>query len=327
MKKLVMITFAIASALMLGSCKKNTGAELKIAAVYGAPHGDKSSAVAVAVVAGEKIVDAYIDEFQFMSKDIPGIKGVPNSDKDFGKSYADGMILCSKREITDIYSANMTRAAKATIAIDKNLDAIQNKVKGMTISEVEALSQKEKAADAISGCTLVDAGNYAALIVAAAKNAAASTESYAFDGNLNDVKLNLAYGAAHGTKCFTMAASAVADGKILLCWIDDFQFMAPGEGVKALPNSDKSFGKGYAEGQVLCSKREIADLYSENMTKKAKATIAIDKNFDAIQKKLSGMTVADAEKLSENEKAVDAVSGCTLVDTRTYVGVVVDASK
>ena len=36
---------------------------------------------------------------------------------------------------------------------------------------------------------------------------------------------------------------------------------------------------------------------------------------------------ADAEALSKDEKAVDAVSGATLVDTAGYVGVLVDAAK
>ena len=34
-----------------------------------------------------------------------------------------------------------------------------------------------------------------------------------------------------------------------------------------------------------------------------------------------------SERLSKDEKAVDAVSGATLVDTAGYVGVLVDAAK
>ena len=42
---------------------------------------------------------------------------------------------------------------------------------------------------------------------------------------------------------------------------------------------------------------------------------------------MNGMSIADAEALSKDEKAVDAVSGVTLVDTAGYVGVLVDAAK
>ena len=42
---------------------------------------------------------------------------------------------------------------------------------------------------------------------------------------------------------------------------------------------------------------------------------------------MNGMSIADAEALSKDEKAVDAVSGATLVDTAGYVGVLVDAAN
>ena len=53
----------------------------------------------------------------------------------------------------------------------------------------------------------------------------------------------------------------------------------------------------------------------------------LDANYDAIQNHVNGMSIADAEALSKDEKAVDAVSGATLVDTAGYVGVLVDAAK
>lgn len=128
----------------------------------------------------------------------------------------------------------------------------------------------------------------------------------------NEVKIGVAYAAAHGTKCFTIAAAAVKGDVIVEAYIDDFQFGGSGAPIVAVPNSDKGFGKGYAEGKVLYSKRENADYYSANMAKSG-ATVAIDANFDAIQAKVKEMKIADVEKLAERKDVVDAVSGATLL--------------
>ena len=54
---------------------------------------------AVAVVQGDTIVAAYLDDFQFFdTADGADIVGVPNSDADFGADYAEGKVLGSKRE-------------------------------------------------------------------------------------------------------------------------------------------------------------------------------------------------------------------------------------
>ncbi len=63
------------------------------------------------------------------------------------------------------------------------------------------------------------------------------------------------------------------------------------------------------------SKRVNADYYSKMMAEKAGSTVSLDANYDAIQNHVNGMSIADAEALSKDEKAVDAVSGATLVDT------------
>ena len=42
---------------------------------------------------------------------------------------------------------------------------------------------------------------------------------------------------------------------------------------------------------------------------------------------MNGMSIADAEALSQNENAADAVSGATLVDTVGYVRALVEAAK
>ena len=141
------------------------------------------------------------------------------------------------------------------------------------------------------------------------------------------IQIGQAYAAAHGTKCFTEAVAVVKDDVILAAYLDDFQFTSTDAGVTAVPNSDSDFAAGYAEGKVLMSKRVNADYYSKMMAEKAGSTVSLDANYDAIQNHVNGMSIADAEALSKDEKAVDAVSGATLVDTAGYVGVLVDAAK
>ena len=73
--------------------------------------------------------------------------------------------------------------------------------------------------------------------------------------------------AAHGDKAFAVITVAVQDDVILAAKIDEFQFMADREDLKAVgvPNSEGAFGQSYPEGQVLGSKRANSDLYSLNM--------------------------------------------------------------
>ena len=299
---------------------------IQIGQAYAAAHGTKCFTEAVAVVKDDVILAAYLDDFQFTSADA-GVTAVPNSDADFAAGYAEGKVLMSKRVNADYYSKMMAEKGGSTVSLDANFDAIQSFAVGKTISELEAVVAKgSEAVDAVSGATLVDTAGYLSAIVDAAKNAQ-TTQAVEFNGNSDDLKLNVVYGAAHGTKCFTSGAVVTAGDTIVLSYIDEFQFAGTDAGVIGVPNSDADFAAGYAEGKVLMSKRVNADYYSKMMAEKAGSTISLDANYDAIQNHVNGMSIADAEALSKDEKAVDAVSGATLVDTAGYVGVLVDAAK
>ena len=299
---------------------------IQIGQAYAAAHGTKCFTEAVAVVKDDVILAAYLDDFQFTSADA-GVTAVPNSDADFAAGYAEGKVLMSKRANADYYSKMMAEKGGSTVSLDANFDAIQSFAVGRTISELEAVAAKgSEAVDAVSGATLVDTAGYLSAIVDAAKNAQ-TTQAVEFNGNSDDLKLNVVYGAAHGTKCFTSGAVVTAGDTIVLSYIDEFQFAGTDAGVIGVPNSDADFAAGYAEGKVLMSKRVNADYYSKMMAEKAGSTISLDANYDAIQNHVNGMSIADAEALSKDEKAVDAVSGATLVDTAGYVGVLVDAAK
>ena len=135
------------------------------------------------------------------------------------------------------------------------------------------------------------------------------------------------YGAANGENCFTAAAALTQGETILLSYVDEFQFLDAGEAVEGVPNSGSDLAAGYAEGKVLCSKRMEADYYSAMMADYAGSTIPIDKNFDAIQAHVNGMTTAEAEALGAKEDAVDAVSGATLVNTYKYIAAIAEAAR
>ncbi len=298
---------------------------LQIGQVYAAAHGTKCFTQAVAVVQDDVIIAAYLDEFQFIDSS-EDVTGVPNSDTDFAEGYAEGLVLCSKRENAKYYSALMADHGGSTVAIDTNYDAIESFAVGKTIEELKTAAGSDDAVDAVSGATLADTAGYLDAIAQAAQ-AAQDTQAVEFTGDSDSLKLNVVYAAAHGTKCFTSAAALTDGENIVLSYIDEFQFIDGSADVTGVPNSDADFAEGYAEGKVLCSKRVNTAYYSKNMADKGGSTIAIDANFDAIQNHINGMSIKDTADLAGSENPVDAISGATLVDTAGYLNAVLEAAK
>ena len=169
MKKLIALVLSAVMAFSLVACGGETveSHELKMGRVLGSAHGTKCFATAVAVVEGDKVVAAFIDEYQFMSGD--ELISVPNAEN-YTASLAEGVKLISKRVDTAVYSAKMA-AAGSTVAIDKNYDAIQAHVAGKTIAELETLvaGDAQAVVDAVAGATLVDAAGYIQAVIDVAK--------------------------------------------------------------------------------------------------------------------------------------------------------------
>ena len=143
------------------------------------------------------------------------------------------------------------------------------------------------------------------------------------------IKLGQVQWAAHGTKCFAVMTVVLQGDVIVAAHIDEYQIGADNVGV---PNSDSDFGKSFPEGQVLYSKRVNAEKYSANMAAKAGSTVALDVNYDLIQAFCVGKTVSELEMAivgfgGDATKAVDAVSGATLVDTLGYLQGLLAAAK
>ncbi|MBZ9688611.1 peptidoglycan-binding protein [Clostridium estertheticum] len=305
---------------------------IKIGRAEAAAHGTKCFTVAVVAMAGDKIVAASIDDYQFMVKATS--IGVPNSDLDFGKSFTDvTKVLASKRSNAEAYSKNMKDSAGATISIDKNYDAVQAFAVGKTVAELEAIIKTnpiDPKVDVVTSATLTDTNNYLSAIVAAAKTAKENSPIKVETSALNSLKIGRVEAAAHGTKCFTVAVTVMAGDKIVGASIDDYQFMTKASSI-AVPNSDLDFGKNYADvTKVLASKRANAEAYSKNMKDSAGATIAIDVNYDAVQAFADGKTVAELEaaiKTNGTDPKVDAVTSATLTDTNGYLNAILAAAK
>ncbi|WP_296141778.1 peptidoglycan-binding protein [uncultured Anaerococcus sp.] len=283
----------------------------------------RSFTTVVVATSGDKIVDAFIDEYQYFGDD-EGYQGVPNSDKEFGDGAKEGRILASKIDNKEPYSETMKQAGGEVTLMD-NYNAVTDFVKGKTITELEeVLNDDEKIMDAISGATFKSTPNLLRYIVDAAKD-----NSFIIGGqaeNPENIELRYVLGAPHGDKSFANAVVAVEDEKIIAASIDEYQYIE--EGVTS-QGEGSDFANDYKDSKtVLSSKLENDDLYSKLMAEKAGSTVTIKENFEAIEKFVAGKTIDEIKETiagaKEGEK-VEAVSGATLVDTAGYLQLIVDA--
>lgn len=302
---------------------------------YLAPHGDQSFASVAVVMQGDVIVDAQIDEFQFVEGD--QWTGVPNSDAVFGESYGEGLTLISKRADSEGYSAMMADMAGSTVTYADNLDAIEEFAKGKTAAEVEEgitalndLGEDGNVSDVVSGATLGDSAGYLQAIVDAANEGIEFTGVEADAANL---ELKQAVAAPHGDQSFAIVTAVVDGDTVVAASIDEFQFVE-GDQWTGVPNADAAFGEGIAEGVTLVSKLENSDAYSQMMTDIAGSTVAYADNLQAIAQFAAGKTtaeldeaVAELQGLGEEGNVADVVSGSTLADTSGYLQAVVDVAN
>ena len=320
MKKLFTLVLTLILATTLVACGGGeTKTDLRIGQALYEAHGTKAWATATVVMDGDKVVLAFIDEYQFMAAETT--VGVPNSEP-LADYVTEGYVLGSKRVNNETYSANMAGAG-STVELADNYNYVQDFVKGKTITELEEIvaMEKEAVVDLVTGATVVDAQGYINTILLAAK-AAQGTEAVAYAGKLEDLKINQLEGAAHGTKCFTLT-TVVTDGtNIVLSHIDEFQYMDSATTV-GVPNSE-NFVDYIIEGRQLVSKRVNNDVYSANMAE-AGSTVAIAANYDFVQAFANGKTIAELKELDAKtpEEVVDLVTGATVVDAQGYLAEIV----
>ncbi len=156
-------------------------AETKIGQVQYAAHGTKAFCVATVVLDGDKIVNALLDEYQFVD---PAVytNTVPNPDT---FKNADGYVLVSKRLNNDLYSSNMATKGGSTQSLLTSFQAIEAFVNGKTVAELEAFvadfaaklegkedpDKKAIIVDTVAGSTLTDTLGYIQALIEAAKAA------------------------------------------------------------------------------------------------------------------------------------------------------------
>lgn len=138
--------------------------------------------------------------------------------------------------------------------------------------------------------------------------------------------------AAHGEGCFARIAVITDGDKIVDAAIDEFQYFDEGSGFLALPNQDgdTEFKSGNKEGKFLGSKLMNDEKYSALMKEKAKATVSIADNYKAIQDFAKGKTIDELKKVvdgAEDGKAIDSVTGATLVDTKGYLKAIIETAE
>lgn len=129
-----------------------------------APHGDKAFAIVAVLHDGDTVLAAAMDELQFLNPE--SFEGVPNSDERFGENFAEDVVLASKMENDEAYSANMSNAG-ATLSYGENMLAIIEFALGKTaneieeaVSELDDLGEDDAIADVVTGATFVDTEGY-----------------------------------------------------------------------------------------------------------------------------------------------------------------------
>ncbi len=138
--------------------------------------------------------------------------------------------------------------------------------------------------------------------------------------------------APHGEGSFARIAVVTDGDKIVDASIDEFQYFDADSDFVGLPNQDEDteFKSGNAEGKILGSKVENSDQYSALMKEKAGSTVSIADNYKAIQNFVKGKTIEELKEVvagAEDGKAIDAVTGATLVDTKGYLEALIETAE
>jgi len=335
MKKVLKIFVVTIMAFTLLACKKTeTSVQLRFGRVDYAAHGTKSFAVTDVVLADDKIIAVYIDEYQFLSTET--FEVTPNGELMVkGISEEATIALASKRLNNEAYSANMKNNGGASQDLASGYKAIEDYVTGKTITELEAAINGKTAEEVVSeglvsGATLQDTLGYIESVIASAK-AAQKTDGVTYTGDTTKLKLGRIDYAAHGTKAFAIT-SVVTDGtNIILAYIDEIQFMAANS-VTAVANSAAMVSAVSQDATVAIAFKRVNNVfYSNNMANSGGATKELAEGYAAIEAYVAGKTISEVEtavdgKTTEDLLNDEIVSGSTLADTSNYILSIVKAT-
>ena len=163
-----------------------------------------------------------------------------------------------------------------------------------------------------------------------AKNAMTDEEfNEAIEGKL---VLRRSLKAPHGEGAFARIAVVTDGDKLVDVTIDELQYFDEDSDFVGLPNQDEDteFKAGNKEGKILGSKIMNDEKYSAMMKEKAQSTVSIWDNYKAIQDFAMGKTIDELKEAiadAEDGKPIDAVTGATLVDTKSYLQAIIETAE
>lgn len=140
------------------------------------------------------------------------------------------------------------------------------------------------------------------------------------------------YAAPHGEKSVAVVTVMMRGDTILSAEIDEFQYLAASDEWTGVVNSDKKFGENYNDGQLLISKQENDEAYSDLMADRGDSTVTWGNNIQAITDFAVGKTAEELKETTEEladeaAEISDVVSGATFVDTKGYLEAIIEAAE
>ncbi len=140
------------------------------------------------------------------------------------------------------------------------------------------------------------------------------------------------YAAPHGEKSVAVVTVMMRGDTILSAEIDEFQYLAASDEWTGVVNSDKKFGENYNDGQLLISKQENDEAYSDLMADRGDSTVIWGNNIQAITDFAVGKTAEELKETTEEladeaAEISDVVSGATFVDTKGYLEAIIEAAE
>ena len=150
--------------------------------------------------------------------------------------------------------------------------------------------------------------------------------------NEDTIYMRQLYAAPHGEKSVAVVTVTMRGETILAAEIDEWQYLAVSDEWTGVVNSDKKFGENYNDGQLLISKQENDDAYSDLMAERGDSTVSWGNNIKAITDFAVGKTVEElketTEEMSDEATEIsDVVSGATFVDTKGYLEAIIEAAE
>ena len=150
------------------------------------------------------------------------------------------------------------------------------------------------------------------------------------DKNTKKVEMGQAYYAGFNDESVCLVSVALENDVIVGVTLDEITYLSSEE-FKGLPNTqaDASFGSQTDPAHNLASKVQNDDAYS-GLMKAHGAKKGIAENYQSIIDHVMGKGVEDLRQEimgKSDDQIIDAVSGCTLLGSRTYLEAIIQACQ